>query len=215
MWLFYYNCAGLHRGFAQLFGKKPENPRRTGPGLVSFPREACGRNRLREIPQFHWAVICLFSSSFSPGSIDFLPAVSYNEDRSFQNTLTTERTRLAAWGGAPRMLSQRTSSCLPVPVPPCDFLRRHPWLFGSAPAALSSGKGPFFCAFAAPIPIAAERGNALSSIIDDSVTENTALYVGEVSWDAKREGRTVRVGNNGPVPGVPRQGMGKPGPCGR
>ena len=144
MWLFYYNCAGLHRGFAQLFGKKPENPRRTGPGLVSFPREACGRNRLREIPQFHWAVICLFSSSFSPGSIDFLPAVSYNEDRSFQNTLTTERTRLAAWGGAPRMLSQRTSSCLPVPVPPCVFLRRHPWLFGSAPAALSSGKGPFF-----------------------------------------------------------------------
>ena len=122
MWLFYYNCAGLHRGFAQLFGKKPENPRRTGPGLVSFPREACGRNRLREIPQFYWAVICLFSSSFSPGSIDFLPAVSYNEDRSFQNTLTTERTRLAAWGGAPRMLSQRTSSCLPVSVPPCDFL---------------------------------------------------------------------------------------------
>ena len=44
---------------------------------------------MREIPQFHWAVICLFSSSFSPGSIDFLPAVSYNEDRSFQNTLTT------------------------------------------------------------------------------------------------------------------------------
>ena len=144
MWLFYYNCAGLHRGFAQLFGKKPENPRRTGPGLVSFPREACGRNRLREIPQFHWAVICLFSSSFSPGSIDFLPAVSYNEDRSFQNTLTTERTRLAAWGGAPRMLSQRTSSCLPVPVPPAISSAVIPGCSGPLPRRFPLGKGRFF-----------------------------------------------------------------------